>query len=239
LRDWTIEEAGVSFAFAPPCRAPESQEILAFNVSRGSRRKAVPHNAALSPCPPKEKHQIKKLIPVVSWIGFLASAVSEYGLGIDFPLTPPVWLMIAVCAVMMATAHAAIGNRIHSLGKRETGTYLSSHVLLKMAPAAVSGPTRHADFWAFVVGRACPPAAGKRSHGDPRLGDVIVTASNAIPAIIFLNPAATRGPPGSDNQIDRPLGRPAQQPSTALPPFEIHFSSRNSLTIKTSTGEPA
>jgi hypothetical protein len=27
----------------------------------------------------------------------LASAVSEYGLDVDVPLTPPVWLIIAVC----------------------------------------------------------------------------------------------------------------------------------------------
>lgn len=140
--------------------------------------------------------------------------------------------MIAVCAVMMATAHAAIGSRVHGFGKWETGTYLSGAVpSLSDSANSISdrSPSLYQDDFSVTGG----------GHEWMSSSGVIVTASDAIPAIIFLNPAATRGPPGSDNQIDRPLGRPAQQPSTALPPFEIHFSSRNSLTIKTSTGEPA
>lgn len=69
-----------------------------------------------------------KLLALASWIGLLISAVSEYGFDVDFPLTPPLWLVIAISALLFAAAHAAIGSRIHGIGKREIETSLSGAV---------------------------------------------------------------------------------------------------------------
>src|SRR5450432_1267610 len=64
-----------------------------------------------------------KLLALASWIGLLISTVSEYGFGEDFPLTPPLWLMIAAGALLFAAAHTAIGRRSHGIGKQETMAY--------------------------------------------------------------------------------------------------------------------
>ena len=49
----------------------------------------------------------KQLLTWVSWIAFLASAVGEWGLNIDLPLTPSFWLVVAVAALIVPSAHAA------------------------------------------------------------------------------------------------------------------------------------
>jgi len=51
-----------------------------------------------------------KMIALISWAVFLASATLEYVMDIDFPLTPTAWLAIAMCALMAATTHAATTN---------------------------------------------------------------------------------------------------------------------------------
>src|SRR5882724_3715380 len=99
--------------------------MKAPNASHGSRSKAVHPAAILFRCPPREKHSIEKLVSVVSWIGFLVSAVSEYGFDVDFPLTPTFWLAIAFCVMIATVGHAVVINRIHGVGKREIGTNLS------------------------------------------------------------------------------------------------------------------
>src|SRR5439155_26367876 len=38
--------------------------------------------------------------------GFLMSAVAEWSLNIDFPMTPPVWLAIGAFVLLTTTAHA-------------------------------------------------------------------------------------------------------------------------------------
>ncbi len=201
-----------------------------FDVSGGSHRTAIHQSAALPLHLPKEKYQFKKLVSVVSWIGFLVSAVSEYGFDVDFPLTPPVWLAIAVCAVVMAAAHAGIGSRVHGIGKRETVTYLSSDV---------PSPSDSASFISNGnAGRPTTPVGDCRATApvaislDGRISAsralalqflVCVAASDTIPSLIFLSPAVTRGPPSSDNQIDRTLGRPARPGYSAPLSSEIHL----------------
>jgi len=48
-----------------------------------------------------------KLFARLSWIVFLASAVGEWGFNVDLPLTPLIWLAVAVTAVIVPSAHAA------------------------------------------------------------------------------------------------------------------------------------
>ena len=205
--------------------APESQEKLGFNVSHGSHRNAVRHNATLFPCPPREKYQIKKFVSIVPWFVFLVSAVSEYGFDLDFPLTPPVWLVIAVCAVVMATAHVAIGSRIHGIGKREIGTHLSGDVpSLSGSASSVSAGNkspRIRDRSPSICQDNFDGSDG--CHDLMRASGVVVTGSDAIPAVIFLSPAVTRGPPWSESQVDRTPGRSAQQFSVAPIPSETHL----------------
>ena len=71
------------FAVYPPNMGLFGEVTLTFNTSHGSHRKAVHPDAALPLHPPTEICQIKKLVSVVPWIGFVVSAVSEYGFDLD------------------------------------------------------------------------------------------------------------------------------------------------------------
>ncbi len=206
---------------------------MTFNAIRGSSRRAIHQNAGLPLHPPKEKYQLKKLVSVVSWIGFLASAVSEYGFDADFPLTPAFWLAIAFCVMFASIAPAVIGRRIHGIGKQETGTYLSGDVPSPSDSASLVSTChkspRISDRFPSIcqdnfrlTGRYC---------GQMSSGGGIVTVSEAIPAAIFLSPAATREPPWSDNQIGGTLGRPARCFFTTPLPSDTNLSSSRSSRI--------
>jgi hypothetical protein len=166
-----------------------------------------------------------KCLALASWIGLLVSTVSEYCFDVDFPLTPPLWLVIAISALLFAGAHSVIGRRIHCLGARETGICVSDKVSLLSDSASFIKSGRRSP-------RASdrPPSPARHSSNTARgycgqmtVGGVILAASDAIPAVFFLRPAATRGPPCSDDQINRMLGRPARPFSTAPLSSETHL----------------
>ncbi len=85
---------------------------------------------------------MKKLASVVSWIGFLASAVSEHGFDVDFPLTlarrslgvggPSLWVAIAFCVMLATGARAADNSWTDGSSKWETPGNWS----LNLAPCA-------------------------------------------------------------------------------------------------------
>ena len=52
--------------------------------------------------------------------GFCASMIFEYGLGVDFPLTPTLWLLIAGVALL---AHTAVGQTTNSWTNSVNGTW--------------------------------------------------------------------------------------------------------------------
>jgi hypothetical protein len=177
-----------------------------------------------------------KLIAAASWIGLLISAVSEYAFDADFPLTPSLWLVIAICSVVVGTAHAAIGSRIHDTGKRETVAYRPGDASSLAASAGFisneetfTGNHASLRLGALAIGRATL----RRGHRR------VPPAEASIEPLIFLNPATTRGPPWSDNQIDRTLGRPARHLSTAPLPFALHLSGSSPLNINETVGEPS
>jgi len=134
-------------------------------------------------------------------------------------------LAIAIGVVMMATAHAAISSRIHSLGKWETGTYLSGAVPSLSGSASLvstgNKSPRISDRPRSVCQDNFDGPGG--CHDQMRSRGVIVTVSDDIPALTVLSPAAPRGPPGSNNQIDAAAGRPSAHCSTFLPPSETHL----------------
>ena len=162
-----------------------------------------------------------------SWIGLLISAVSEYGFDVDFPLTPPVWLMIAVCAAAILTVHTVIGNRPQAKGRRGAAACWSSDTQLLSRLAS------------FITNGIKSPRASDRSQsidqcdfnnqGDHRAPmssyGATVAASDAMPAFIFLGSATSRGPPWAGNQID-----PARQFCSLPLPSKIHV--HNSLAAR-------
>jgi len=89
-----------------------------------------------------------KLLAWISWITFLASAVAEWGLELDFPLTPSLWLAISAITFFATTTHAALttNNWIDpSSGKWETagnwslGVPSSSQSILIITNGSLSG----------------------------------------------------------------------------------------------------
>ncbi len=79
-----------------------------------------------------------KLLAWVSWITFLASAVAEWGLHLDLPLTPVLWLIVATSTLIATTTRAAVTTNSWILagsGKWEDG----GHWSLLSAPAPSNG----------------------------------------------------------------------------------------------------
>lgn len=199
-----------------------------------------------------------KLLTLAAWSGFLVSAVSEYGLGEDFPLTPLLWLAIAV-AVLLATNHASVGTLIRGNGRWETPVYQSGDAWLAPGSASfvgnankstpnraslrTSGATDHRhlqsnrrlqDFTpdnCTITVSALPPS---------QLGGVIVTASDVLQAVSLLSPTTTRGPPwGGDQSLclfDITSGQPARTFSTAPHPSKPQLS--NSVLRNPTDQEP-
>ncbi len=187
----------------------------------------------------------KKLLVLVGWAGFLAAAIAEYGFDLDFPLTPPVWLAIVLCAVLIATAHTTISSRIYGSAEWETGAGLISNgdkfTDNRVSPR-ISNPS--ADHRPSVNSRSrniFPNDFSVTGNGHVRmsLSGVIVTASGVMPAIIFLNPTTIRGPPSGDNQIADTLDRPARHFCTAPPLFATLFPSSSSFDLNPTKGESA
>src|SRR5207244_2069208 len=138
------------------------------------------------------------------WAAFLASAVSEWGFDFDFPLTPSLWLAVAAFLVFVTTAHAAIPSRIRNIRERETGTYLSVAVpTLSDSASSISNTDAGRPTAPVAIG---PESKIWASRALAPQFLVCVTASDAIPVVIFLSPADNRGPPGGDDQIDHTLG---------------------------------
>ena len=156
-----------------------------------------------------------KLFASVSWFAFLVSALAEWGFDIDLPLTPTLWLAIAVCGVLVTYA---------------TRTTTGTVAICAIAGTAVVGllSTRHDGVCGGQHHRHhCPPvphtrlllqwrAKPGRTKDDtsPRLPiesgiagcaclsswfSAIQTMTRpeceTLRAMVTLNPATTRGPP--------------------------------------------
>jgi len=178
---------------------------LSSKASRGSHRRAVRSHAtgfsfSLNP---------------LTWASggvFLISAISEYGFDIDFPLTPTLWLAIAVCAVLvtcvarattgafslhaiagtavialLATGHGAVCSRQHQRRHSPPAphTRLLQQLRVKRARTDNSGPRPPVE--SGIVGRA------SLLFRLPSARNVINVRNDTIPVVKFLNPARVRG----------------------------------------------
>jgi hypothetical protein len=175
-----------------------------------------------------------KLIGLVSWAVVFVSVALENGLGIDFPLAPVLWLAIAVC-VMLFT----IGNgRTHRSAEWQAATYQASSVLsLSMPASEVGGVSKSADNHELHAVLAYRVMRLRRrvknlcqwdfSLPDNQQTGVVnetetVTIRDDDQQIIFLSPAAARGPPRVEDQSSR---LPGCEPSRSPLPLPVVSSS--------------
>ena len=233
--------------------------LMTFDVSGGSHRKAVHLDAAQA-----VSTRIAFLrrvtwataartgITVGSWIGFLISAVSEYGFDVDFPLTPPLWLVTAICLTVIVTAlYRPIGHSVKSHGERDLYSSHGVGFLADATGATIGGTTSarsrltRLSCVGLFYGRAQSDgydqsicrlnSAVTDDHVLTVCRDGIVAARAAIQPMVLLGPTVTRGPPGTGDQSPRPFERmpgcPARCCCTAPPSAEIHH--HNSLSRPT------
>jgi hypothetical protein len=172
----------------------------------------------------------KMVVALVSWTGFLMSLISEYGCDVDFPLTPAVWLIMGICAVLFATQPGVGGRTFSGKSRPQAYSFLDGSTLLGCEkPHAIGAiPPRFGD------------DDGNIYEGDLRVADrccggmssdaSVGTATQEIPALIFLSPDFARGPPAKEEQIDNTLRRLAPQ-RPAVPSSQMQlpkFPSRSS-----------
>ena len=207
---------------------------MAVKASHRSQRRAVRSHATGFPF---------SLSPLTWTSGgvFLVSAISEYGFDIDFPLTPTLWLAIAVCAVLITCA-------------TRTTTGASAICAVAMTAVVALLATRHGGACdsrqhkrhhcppipqtrVFLQSRAKPTRPKNETGPRPSIECGIVACacllfrlctfhgaihaeSHTMQAMILLNPARPRGPPSHGERQStapvRPL-RASPLPSLSLP----------------------
>lgn len=125
------------------------------------------------------------------WFVFVVSAISEYGFDIDFPLTPSLWMAVALCAVVLARVKPAAGSSSCVDGNQLTSVCCSgASVKHPMFPSQDdSRQTYSHDGMAFPL--VC---------GDSSLLSVghfrFALISEGKLRFAFLDPMTVRGPPG-------------------------------------------
>ncbi|HXI83615.1 MAG TPA: hypothetical protein VNL17_05940 [Verrucomicrobiae bacterium] len=125
----------------------------------------------------------------------------------DFPLTPPCWLAIAFCVMFATIGHAAVGHRILGIGKWKVSTNLSGETpsLSDSANSKFVDVKSHriSDRSTNLYEHDLTVSGGY--HGQMSAGGVLVTPSDAVPALNFLGPVAARGPPSASEESTYPF----------------------------------
>lgn len=173
-----------------------------------------------------------------SWIAFLVSAISEYGLDYDFPLTPPLWLAIAVCAMLPTAVHAGVWGRTCANGDR----------LLRIHRSADLSELIHIGKRVLPGADSVPSSQAYRSLAEPfrrsvrNLYDFVGDKNESAPPLLLLHPATSRGPPRSCFQNVAPSNvkpydsRPPV--STVSPSLSVCFVSASSISEFRRSGQP-
>jgi hypothetical protein len=156
-----------------------------------------------------------KLPLAASWATFLASLLSEYvfDFDFDFPLTPACWLVIALCATVLAAVLVGNGYRPNHCRATAPVAVLINPMTAGGAPALQSNRINRC---AEVCHQSCKAAAPVAVVSDKILTNephptifALLATSAAIPVIMFLLPATSRGPPFFTGQKPRLPSRPA------------------------------
>lgn len=226
------------------CRAvhPEPTPIPSLaNGTRSRRLSAVIQTARRASAPfasdggnSGENNAVMKtkLLTLSAWAAFLMSAVSEYGFDVDFPFTPPLWLVSGICAMLFAATHAAF-NRSYDCRATPQAFGVVIHANVMPANGALEpklpGSLSRTRF-VMRNRRSNAPVTADPMGRDSVSWEAVLeslgchTASEVAQPVSFLNPATTRGPPRSDSNerlSDGALGRPAQQCYSAAHPSSI------------------
>jgi len=224
---------------------------MTFDVSGGSRTQAVHSDAAQAVSTRRRYNRLgawatvtRTGLVVVSWAGLLVSAVSEYGFDVDFPLTPPLWLAIAVCLWLICSAHITAAVPTDRAAEPASRTRWMGDALSLIDPGTrllISGkstdnqPSNRTkgslDQRVLRVRRGfedspqdCPniPATGITPLN---FSGEVLNVPETRQSIILLNPTGARGPPWASGRSPQlfayPLGRPTRYLYSASPRLEF------------------
>jgi hypothetical protein len=167
-----------------------------------------------------------KLVAGVSWTVTLMSPLCEYGLGEEFPLSPLLWLVIAVSITLVATWPGGI--RSQSGSASHTGLFTMNTTQPRLAAGSIrirgemncrSQPVDAED-----------ATLGSASQIPRSSGDVVVSVCDILSDLMLLSPATIRGPPSGCLQND-PLVAPTSLSSRRLP--AVRFASKPSTQWET------
>ena len=138
-----------------------------------------------------------KLLLGASWVTFLVSAVSEWGLNIDLPLTPAVWLAIAISTLMIAigpVARAALTTNNWNVGsgKWEIG---SNWTAGEPSPAdAIDFVTGGIPVGPRVITVDQAAVSSNVINGCLTISNLTVGGTSTAPNTLFLNTDASNTP---------------------------------------------
>jgi len=233
---------------------------MTIDVSGGSRAQADHSDAAQAVSARRRYNRLgawatvtRTALAVASWAGLLVSAISEYGFDVDFPLTPPLWLAIAVCVWLISSAHitaAAPTDRVAEPASRarwrsDAPSLIDPGTRLLISDKSTdSQPSNRSkgrlEHRALQVKRGfedspqdCPniPATGVTPLN---LTSEAVTVPRTIQSVVFPDSTAARGPPRvmreSPQLFACPLGRPTRPYYFASLPLKFNVS--DSLPIR-------
>jgi hypothetical protein len=186
-------------------------------------------------------------IVIASLFGLLMSLLSEFSLGEALPLGPSLWLVTAICAMALATAHAATNSRVSRLGQWKAGADWSAAGSSLVEPVNfISDQCKLADNHTshqLNTLLVCNSLRVRRrfknnphnnftvsDHGRIRMSlrSVIATSSAVLWVDVLLRPTSIRGPPQVSDQsprlFDPTPGRPARDFHAAPPSSEFHLN---------------
>ena len=135
-----------------------------------------------------------RLLAWISWITFLVSAVSEWGLNIDLPLTPAVWLVIATFVFFATNAPAALTTNNWNVGsgKWETGSNWTGGA---PSPAdAIDFVTGGVPVGPRVITIDQAAVSSNLMNGCLTISNLTVGGTSTAPNTLFLNTDASNTP---------------------------------------------
>ena len=177
--------------------------MLTFNVSCGSHRRAVHQHATLLLCRFAALYSVvprvastlfsvrTKLIAAASWTVAMMSSLSEYGLGEDFPLTPLLWMVMAVSITLVVVG----------VGGMRSPPGITNHAGLftvdSSPPRLAAGSVR--------IGAEMDDQSESQDAADSTLGtagpipgqsgEAVVNTCSVLSGVVLSNLATDRGPP--------------------------------------------
>jgi len=133
---------------------------------------------------------------VIAGMAFLTSAVSEYAFDIDFPLTPSLWMIIALSALVLC-----LFQNLPAVSSNCADD--CSHLRLGRAAAQADHCRSFHDIKiqagkAAETGDVCLEQSGFSLSSIEASKHRVPAATEVVLSVSFLNPASIRGPPNPE-----------------------------------------